>query len=75
MDLQTPFSNIQLELLKLYSHGVTDEQLIEIKQLLAEYFAQKSIAEANKTWDEKGWTNEYMEHLLHQHTRTPYYKK
>jgi hypothetical protein len=73
--LQTRFSNIQLELLKLYSHGVSDQQLNEIKQLLAKYFAQKSIEEADKTWDKKGWTNDDMDNLLHQHFRTPYPKK
>lgn len=71
-NLQTPFSNLQLELLQLYSHNLPEEQLLEIKQLLAKYFAHKSIQEADKTWDEKGWTQHDMDKLLHQHFRTPY---
>lgn len=70
--LQTPFSNLQLELLKLYSHSVSDEQLKEIKDLLAKYFAQKSIQEADKAWDKNGWTNDDMDKLLKEHRRTPY---
>ena len=73
--LQTPFSNLQLELLKLYSQEVPDEQLMEIKNLLAMYFAQKSIEQADNTWDKKGWTNDDMDKLLKEHLRTPYPKK
>jgi hypothetical protein len=70
--IQTPFSNLQLELLKLYSHGISDEQLKEVKELLAKYFAQKSIQEADKAWDKNGWTNDDMDRLLKKHHRTPY---
>jgi hypothetical protein len=70
--LQTLFSNLQLELLKLYSHGISEEQLKEVKELLAKYFAQKSIQEADKAWDKNGWTNDDMDRLLKKHHRTPY---
>jgi hypothetical protein len=32
-ELKPGFSNLQLELLKLYANGVSDQQLIEIKWL------------------------------------------
>jgi len=34
-------SNIQLELLKLYANDISDLDLVEIKKLLANYFAKK----------------------------------
>jgi hypothetical protein len=40
--------------------------------LLAKYFAQKSIQEADKAWDKNGWTNDDMDRLLKKHHRTPY---
>ena len=41
-ELKPSFSNLQLELLKLYSNGVSDDQLIEIKWLLGKYFAENA---------------------------------
>jgi hypothetical protein len=35
-------SNLQLELLKLYANNISENQLIEIKLLLANYFAQQA---------------------------------
>jgi hypothetical protein len=59
-----PLTGLQLELLKIYSFGIQDEQLIEIKQLLARYFAQKATEEADRLWEERGWTNETMNEWL-----------
>lgn len=59
-----PLSNLQLELLKIYSLGIKDEQLHEIKQLLARYFAKKASEEADRLWEEKGWTNDTMRDWL-----------
>lgn len=70
-----PLSNMQLELLKLYSTGVSDEDLIEIKKLISKYFAEKMMDMADQIWEEKGWTNEYMEELSNTHMRTPYNPK
>jgi hypothetical protein len=59
-----PLSNIQLELLKLYANNVSEEDLLAIKRLLAKFFMQKAIQEADKVWDEKGYTNETMDNWL-----------
>ncbi len=50
--LNNNFSNIQMELLKLYATNISDNELQEIKQKLAEFFSQKAINEADKLWDE-----------------------
>lgn len=34
-------TSLQLELLKTFSRPIPDSQLLEIKQLLADYFARK----------------------------------
>ena len=64
------FSNMQLELLRLYSRNLSDEELGEIKQLLARYFAEKLSRRADQVWEEKGWTNETMEEFLHTKMRS-----
>lgn len=63
------FSNLQLELLRLYSRDLPEEELIEIKQLLATYFAEKLRRHADQVWEEKGWTDDTMEEFLHTKMR------
>lgn len=60
-------SNVQKELLKLYANDVSEESLLEIKQILANYFAEKATLAMDEFWDENGlneqtmidWTNEH----------------
>jgi hypothetical protein len=65
-------TNLQLELVKLFSYKVADSQLIEIKQLLGNYFAEKASDEMDKLWDENNWTEETMKEWSNEHLRTPY---
>jgi hypothetical protein len=51
--LNDNFSNVQIELLKLYSTNISDDELKEVKQKLAEFFSQKATDEADKLWSEK----------------------
>ena len=60
----TGLSNLQQELLKIYSFDVKDEDLKKIKKMLADYFMAKAIAKASKVWDEKGYTNKTMDEWL-----------
>ena len=46
-------SNLQLELLRLYGNGVSDESLCEIKAILAKYFADIATDAMDKVWEEK----------------------
>ena len=70
-NIPQPFTNLQLELLKLYARSVPEQDLLEIKRLLAQYFMDKASDLADKIWEEKGLTEEK---LLSQHLRTPYPK-
>ena len=51
-----PLSNLQIELLQLYSRGVTDTELIEIKRLIAKFFADRASDEMDRLWEENSWT-------------------
>lgn len=45
---------------------------LKIKRIMVKRLARKAAREADKVWDEKGWTNETMEEMLNTHYRTPY---
>lgn len=70
--LNRPLSNMQLELLKLFSRDIAEEDLKAIKMLIVEYLSDKLDRQTDKVWEEKGWTEEDMEKLLNTHMRTPY---
>jgi hypothetical protein len=63
-ELSTPFSNIQLELLKLYAHNVSEPDLKNIKQIVGEYFAKQLTKKADDAWQKNNWTNDTMENIL-----------
>jgi hypothetical protein len=64
MSAARPLSNIQQELLKLYSSDIAEADLLHIKRYLAKYFAFKAIGDADAIWDQKGYTNETMDQWL-----------
>ena len=63
-EFAAPLSNLQLEILKLYSTDLNTTDLKELKNQLAEFYAKKSIKNANKVWKEKKLTNEDMDKWL-----------
>ena len=65
-----PLSNLQQELLKLFSSNIKDEDLLYIKRFIAKYFAEKAIDEANNIWEERGYNNETMKQWLNEANST-----
>jgi hypothetical protein len=63
-------SNLQHELIKLYSADIKEEDLLHIKQYLASYFANKAIDEADTIWEQKGYTNDTMKQWLNEDNPT-----
>jgi len=74
MQATNRLSNIQLELLKIYSSNISDDQLLEIKSLLANYFAKKVTNGIDQLFEEKGWGHEKIEEWSKEHMRTKYNK-
>ena len=63
-DLQLPLTNTQLELLKLYATELSEEDLQELRDILANFYAKKSIQKADQLWDEKGLSDDDMDEWL-----------
>lgn len=64
--LQKSLTNLQLEILKLYSTDMNEEELNELKKLLADSYAKKAVSEADKIWSEKNLSDSDMEKWLHE---------
>ena len=70
MTAQNKLTNLQLELLKVFSFDVSENDLLEIKTILSNYFLEKARDEADQLWDEKGWTEKTMREWAAEHMRT-----
>lgn len=65
---RTIFTPAQLEILDLISYVENEDTLIEIRDMLSRYFAQKAEKEIDKLWDEgvindtviENWKTEHM---------------
>lgn len=65
MATRKPLSNLQLELLKLYSVPLSESELLEVKQILAQHFANRLSKHVDDLWQQKGLTRDDMEQWLH----------
>ena len=70
--MKSRFSNVQLEILQLFTEDLPEEDLLKIRDMLSAYRFRRATEAANKVAREKGWTAEDFEKLLHDHKRTPY---
>jgi hypothetical protein len=62
--LNYPLNNVQLELMKLFSTNLSDHELLELRDLLSNFYADKAIKKADSIWEEKGLSDQDMEKLL-----------
>jgi hypothetical protein len=72
MKTTSKITNLQQELLKIFSFELSEKQLLDVKDILASYFANAATHEMDKLWDEKKWTDKSMKKLAKEHLRTKY---
>ena len=65
-------TNLQLEILKLFSVELPSNQLIEIRDILSKYFAKKASDEMDRLWEENNWSDKTMDDWSNEHMRTKY---
>lgn len=61
-----PLSNVQEELLKLYSVDLSPEELEELKTVLGKYYAHKASKTADKIWDERKYSDGTIDEWLNE---------
>lgn len=65
----TKFTPLQLELLRMFSRNPTEQELTDIKNLIACYYADKASDEMDRLWEERGYTDETMQEWAKEHMR------
>lgn len=69
-EISKRFTKPQLELLKMFSRDIPEEQWMELRHLIFQFFMQKVVDAADDAT--KGWTKEDFDKVLHTHYRRPY---
>jgi hypothetical protein len=59
-----PLSNVQAELLKLFSAEIPENHLLELKKVMAKFLLDKARDKADAMWDERGYTDEKLQQIL-----------
>jgi hypothetical protein len=72
METISKLSNIQLELLKLFSTNISDSDVLDIKQLIINYYAQKIDNELDTLWEQRQYNANTISTWTNEHLRTPY---
>lgn len=60
------FSNLQLELLRLYDHNLNEEELLKVKDFIGKMFLEKLSDEANLSIKEKKISPDQLEQWLNE---------
>lgn len=61
-----PLTNLQQEILKLYAQQASENDLLNIRALIGEYFAQRLTKLADQAWQQQGWTEQTMYNWLNE---------
>ena len=69
------FNKAQIEMLDLMSRIDSEEELLEIKKVISEYFMRKADEELDKLWEDGSLNECKMEKLRYSHLRTPYSRR
>ena len=62
--MNPPLTNLQAELLKLFARQIPDEQLEELKNVIARFLLEKARDKADKIWDERGYDETTIDKML-----------
>lgn len=63
---QTTLNPIQLHLLEMFNHCDSEKMMIELKEVLAEFYAKQVQEEADRLWDEGTLNGEAIERILNE---------
>lgn len=70
--VRQPFNQAQLELLSTMASLKSEADLIELKQAIARFFAERADREMERLWENGTINEETLKSWEHEHMRTPY---
>lgn len=76
METSTKFNKgltqFQIQMLELVSHVQSQQEMDDIRRILAQYFAKKAEEEIDRLWDDGVINDNVIESWKNEHMRTSY---
>ena len=69
MQTSGTLTNLQVELLKMFQYDLPENQLLDIKNMLAKYFAETARNEMDKLSESACWSDETIQTWANEHLR------
>lgn len=66
---RTVFNDVQMHILQMFSYSPSSQEMNELKDVLAHYYAERVQKEADALWDEGTLGEEAIEGILKEHLR------
>ncbi|MBW7870650.1 MAG: hypothetical protein H3C39_06265 [Flavobacteriia bacterium] len=63
LSVKPPLSNLQAELLKLFSMNLPEEVLIDLKKVIAVFLLERARDKADAIWDEKRFNSDWLNQI------------
>ena len=60
----TKLNSLQISLLRLFERGMSDEDTLEIRELVVAHMSKKLLAEVERVNEERGYTTADVEAML-----------
>ena len=54
--IQPPLTNLQMELLKLFSRQLPEKDILAIRDLIAQYLLERTFELAEEEWGKRGYS-------------------
>ena len=65
-EIKAPLTNLQMEYLKLPSFNLGDNDMKELRQLIAKFLNEKMQMEIDRVWEEKKYSTETINQWLNE---------
>ena len=65
VSIRLPLTNLQMDLLDLFTLQLPDKQLMELRRIISLYLLEQARDEADKAWKEKGYDEGTIQKLLY----------
>lgn len=63
------FNDVQMHILQMFSYSPSPQEVSELKEVLARYYAERVQKEADALWNEGVLGEEAIEDILKEHLR------
>lgn len=73
MEQELSLHQEKMNLLRVVDRMKTVDEVLQIRQLIADYYAQKVDEEMNRLWDNGTINEQVLEQWSTEHMRTPYH--